>query len=93
MTERIPPIPSVHNANEYSNPEVDKLFLLGRTTLDKKKRGEYYRDVQLILLRDLPTLTLVHTPRFAAFWKKVKGVHERRYESVPSAASDAWFDK
>ncbi|MEI9474992.1 MAG: ABC transporter substrate-binding protein [Deltaproteobacteria bacterium] len=92
-TEGIPPVPSVHNGNEYRNPEVDKLFRLARTTMDQKKRGQYYRDTQPIILNDLPTLPLVDTPKFAAFHKKVQGVNDRRFWSIYYAPSDAWFSQ
>jgi peptide/nickel transport system substrate-binding protein len=93
VTDYIRPVATDHNANEYSNPEVDKLFKLGRTTVDRDKRGEYYREVQIILLRDLPTLTLVDNPKFAAFPKKVRGVNERRFWSHLHAPSDGWFSE
>ncbi len=89
-TEGIPPVPSIHNGNGYSNQEVDKLFFLARTTIDIKKRGQYYREVQPLLLRDLPTLPLTDTPKFAVFPKKVRGVNSRRHWSVFNAPSDAW---
>jgi peptide/nickel transport system substrate-binding protein len=85
------PVPSNHNTNEYYNPEVEKLFLLARTTLDQKKRGQYYREVQLILSQDLPTLPLTDNHKFAAFSKKVKGVNEQLFLSYYYAPSDAWF--
>jgi peptide/nickel transport system substrate-binding protein len=93
VTEGIPPVPAVHNGNAYSDPEVDKLFMLARTTIDNKQRGQYYRDVQPIILRDLPTLPLVDTPKFAAFPKKIQGVNTRRYFSWYSAPSDVWFSQ
>ncbi|MEI9474991.1 MAG: ABC transporter substrate-binding protein [Deltaproteobacteria bacterium] len=93
VTQGIPPVPAVHNGNGYSDPEVDKLFLLARTKIDIKQRGEYYREVQPILLRDLPTLPLADTPKFAAFAKKVRGVNTRRFWSWYSAPSDAWFSE
>jgi peptide/nickel transport system substrate-binding protein len=90
-TEGIAPVPSTHNGNAYSKPEVDKLFFLARTTMDIKKRGEYYRQVQPIILNDLPTLPLTDTPKYAAFPKKVRGVNMRRHWAVYYAPSDAWF--
>ena len=92
-TSGIKPVPSNHNGNGYSNPEVDRLFLLARTTIDLKKRGQYYREIQPMLLRDLPSLPLTDTPKFAAFAKKVRGVNERRFWSIYYAPSDAWFAK
>jgi len=92
-TGGIPPVPSNHNGNGYSNPQVDQLFLSARTTIDLKKRGQYYREIQPILLRDLPSLPLTDTPKFAAFQKKVRGVNTRRFWSIYYAPSDAWFAK
>ncbi len=93
VTEGIPPVPNVHNGNGYSNPDVDKLFSLARSIMDIKKRGQYYREVQPILLRDLPTLPLTDSPKFAAFPKKVQGVNTRRLGSDYYAPSDAWFSQ
>jgi peptide/nickel transport system substrate-binding protein len=93
VTEGIGPVPSVHNANGYSKPEVDKLFLQARRTLDQKKRTQYYREVQLIILRDLPIVPLTDTPKFAAFPKKVRGVNERRFWACYSSCGDAWFSE
>ena len=93
VTAGIRPVPAVHNGNAYSNPEVDKLFLLARTTIDKKSRGRHYRDVQPILMRDLPVLPLTDTPKFAVFPKKVRGANARRFWSFYYAPSDVWFSQ
>ena len=93
VTEGIAPVPSVHNGGGYSNPQVDKLFALARATMDIKKRGQYYRDVQPILLKDLPTLPLTDTPKFAVFPTKVKGVNERHSYAHKFAPMDAWFSQ
>ncbi len=90
LTKKTPPAPFT-NANAYSNAKVDLLFSAANNTLDLKARGKYYREAQLILMRDLPTLPLIANPMLAAFPKKVRGVNERRIFSYYYAASDAWF--
>jgi peptide/nickel transport system substrate-binding protein len=87
------PTTSSHNSNKYSNPEVDKLFKLAKSTMDMKKRGQYYREVQLLIRKDLPNIPLVDSPKFAVFKKEVKGVNEKRYWGHYYAACDGWFSK
>lgn len=93
VTETIPPLPTIHNGNGYSNPEVDKLFRLARTTMDKKERGQYYHEVQPILLRDLPVLPLLTSGNFATFPKKVRGVNEHSFKGTYYAPSEGWFSE
>jgi len=54
------PGPRSEGANRwrYQNQELDKLFELGRTTIDREKRRAAYAQVQSILARDLPVLPL-----------------------------------
>jgi peptide/nickel transport system substrate-binding protein len=44
--------------SRYSNPEVDRLFAEGQNSTTQEQRAVYYRQVQAILARDLPTLTI-----------------------------------
>ena len=46
------------NRWRYRNEELDQLFELGRTTIDKRARTTAYESVQRILARDLPVLPL-----------------------------------
>ena len=54
------PGPQNEGANRwrYRNPELDSLFEAGRTTTDLEERAEIYAQVQAILARDLPVLSL-----------------------------------
>ncbi len=54
------PGPQSEGANRwrYENPELDALFTLGRTTIDRAERRAAYERVQRILARDLPVLPL-----------------------------------
>lgn len=47
-----------NNASRYSNPEVDRLFAEGQNSTTQEQRAVFYRRVQAILARDLPTLTI-----------------------------------
>ena len=50
---------SYTNASQYSNPEVDDLFLQGATTPIQDERAQAFFQVQEILAEDVPTLPLV----------------------------------
>jgi peptide/nickel transport system substrate-binding protein len=54
------PGPQNEGANRwrYRNPELDGLFELGRTTIDRAERRGAYERVQRILSRDVPVLPL-----------------------------------
>ncbi len=54
------PGPQAEGANRwrYANAELDGLFELGRTTIDRDERRAAYERVQGILARDLPVLPL-----------------------------------
>jgi len=46
--------PNQHNFVSYSNPEVDRLLVLGRKTFDRQNRQEIYRKIHAILAEDQP---------------------------------------
>jgi peptide/nickel transport system substrate-binding protein len=47
-------IPTGNSETGYSNPEYDKLFKEQEITIDKAKRNEILRQMQQILVRDVP---------------------------------------
>jgi peptide/nickel transport system substrate-binding protein len=49
---------SFNNASGYSNPQVDELFDKGRDAPTQEERSRYYFQVQEVLARDLPVLTI-----------------------------------
>lgn len=60
----------------YSNPEVDELFELDRTTvLDPVERTNVYTKIQLILLNDTPWIPLFINKDYTAVRKTVEGLH------------------
>lgn len=73
VTSNIAPVP-FSNSSGYRNPVVDSLFDHGRSVVDREKRGEVYRQIQRILVGDLPYFwlvetvsTWVHSPRCEGF--------------------------
>jgi peptide/nickel transport system substrate-binding protein len=54
------PGPQSEGANRwrYRNDELDRLFELGRTRVDRNERRDAYEQVQRILARDIPVLPL-----------------------------------
>lgn len=56
----IGPVP-FSNSSAYRNPQVDALFDKARATVDAAARTEVYRQIQQILLKDLPYLWIVET--------------------------------
>jgi peptide/nickel transport system substrate-binding protein len=60
VSTNIGPIPFSNGAT-YVNPEIDQLFDEAASTADRDARGEIYREIQRILLEDLPYLWLVET--------------------------------
>ncbi|MDH4228605.1 MAG: ABC transporter substrate-binding protein [Nitrospirota bacterium] len=52
--------PEGANRGRYVNPEVDRLVEAGRLATNRDERAVIYRDVQRILARDLPYVSLWH---------------------------------
>lgn len=46
------------NSSQYSNPQVDKLFSEAESSVDTSQRAKYYYQVQKILARDIPTVSM-----------------------------------
>jgi hypothetical protein len=57
------------NVAHYSNPEVDALFELARTTADKEKRKQYFLEIQEILNLEVPALAL-YAPSYYSGWSR-----------------------
>lgn len=61
------------NYGLYSNPEVDRLFVAGRTEFDREKRAEIYGKIHTILWEDQPYTWLLWRNSFYAFSKRLRG--------------------
>ncbi len=62
------------NFISYSNPEVDRLLVEGRTTLDKEKRRRIYHRIHEILHEDQPTVFLYVPDALPVLHRRFKGV-------------------
>ena len=62
------------NGMGYSNPEVDALFDTEFKEADTAKRTAMWRDIQKILMHDLPALPLFELPAIHAASAKFKDV-------------------
>ncbi len=61
------------NYGQYSNPEVDKLFVEGRHEFDPEKRAEIYRKIHLLLYEDQPYTWLFFQNAYYGFNKSLRG--------------------
>jgi len=61
------------NYGQYSNPEVDKLFIAGRHEFDPEKRAEIYRKIHLLLYDDQPYTWLFFQNAYYGFNKSLRG--------------------
>ncbi len=61
-----------NNHYGYSNPEVDKLMLQARHTLDKKQRVALYHQLQKLIYDDVPVIWLNYRTEILAMNKRVK---------------------
>lgn len=57
----------------YRNPEVDRLLAAGMATLSQEERARIYRQIQRILMDDLPSLPLFYVPNVSAASRKLTG--------------------
>ena len=80
--------PSGSNRGFYNSPDVDKLYLAGRSEADGTKRAEDYQNACKILNTELPWGPMWVTTRFGAVSKKVQN-----FVYTPSAGSGKYYDQ
>ncbi len=68
------------NRARYRNPELDRLLDRGRRDVERAQRIADYREVQRILARDVPVVSLWHEDNVAVMGKKVAG-----FDVLPTA--------
>lgn len=71
--------PEGQNRGFYTNPRIDQLLTEARSTFDQGRRKELYGEVQQILARDLPYLSLYHRSNIAIMDNELTG-----FEMSPS---------
>lgn len=73
------------NFVSYSNPEVDALIDAGIAATDQEERAEIYRQIQQILLEDLPWIPFFVANQYEAMRNNVKG-----YVHIPTGSNIAF---
>jgi len=66
--------PNGSNRGKYFNPDVDRLIDIGRREPDTDKRREAYQEIQRIIARELPYVSLWYWDNVAVFNKRIQGV-------------------
>ncbi|MEK1929964.1 MAG: ABC transporter substrate-binding protein [Pararhizobium sp.] len=61
------------NASHYKNPETDALFAKATQLPTLEERGAVYREIEKILMRDLPNITLHENHGFDAATNRLQG--------------------
>jgi peptide/nickel transport system substrate-binding protein len=61
------------NYGQYSNPEIDKLYIDGRREYEPEKRAEIYGKIHLMLWEDQPVTWLFYRPAMYGFNKQLRG--------------------
>ncbi|MDK4715082.1 ABC transporter substrate-binding protein [Rhizobium sp. CNPSo 4039] len=59
------------NGSAYSNPKVDALLEAAAIEVDPQKRVEQWREIQEILVEDLPALDIVSQPELTIYNKRI----------------------
>ncbi len=72
------------NRGAYENPEMDRLLDAGMVEIDRTKRQEIYSQVQKILARDLPYVSLWHEHNIAVLRRGTQ-----KYHTTPNARFEA----
>lgn len=63
----------VWNESFYDNDRLDELLALASAEGDFDKRKEYYRELQEILIEDVPALYLMYNPKLIAHRMRIHG--------------------
>jgi len=59
------------NGSGYSNPKVDALLEAAAIEVDAKKRVDQWREIQQILVEDLPAIDIVSQPELTIYNKRI----------------------
>jgi len=62
------------NRMRFSDPRVDELIELGRTTIDQAARAEYYREALRIITDQAPTILIDHDVQTVATRAGIEGI-------------------
>jgi peptide/nickel transport system substrate-binding protein len=79
------------NYTGYCNPEVDRLFKLGNTTLDEAKRTTAYNQADALIAKSVPTIPLYQKPTFLAYQSYVHNMHDNVLSAGPMWNAENWY--
>ena len=79
----------VWNESYYNNPRLDELLDLANAEPDLATRTEYFREVQEILIEDVPVLYLMYVPVIVAHRDRVQGV--RAHPGLAHTFIEDWW--
>jgi peptide/nickel transport system substrate-binding protein len=81
------------NASGYGNPKADELFKQAARTPRLEDRGRFYKEVQSILVEDVPLVWLTEYGTVSAWRKEMAGLHSWSADSMYAAPADVWWPK
>ena len=79
------------NESHWTNPRFDELLDLASAELDFQKRKDYYREMQEILIEEVPTTYAMYSSTVSAHWNHLFGVKLHPYTHV--FYQDWWIEK
>ena len=82
---------TVWNESFYNNPRLDELLDLAASSSDLEQRKEYYKEMQEILIEDVPVLYLTHNPVIIAYRANIGGV--RAHAALAHFLVEEWWVK
>ena len=77
----------------YSNPEVDELYIQQSAELDPAKRTALNRQIEDIILRDLPFAPTADHNTFYDWYSYIKGWDDGHSFYTHESQDDAWIDR
>jgi peptide/nickel transport system substrate-binding protein len=83
------------NLAGYENPEFDRLADRAVTLSDRNERKKLYQQMEKIILRDLPCITIFNSPRLFGYNKKVHDLrgHESWNIYLKTSWNNVWKEK
>lgn len=78
------------NGSAYSNPKVDALLEAAAIEVDPQKRVEQWREIQKILVEDLPALDIVSQPELTIYNKRIAD-HTLGGEGIAGSLAHAYI--
>jgi peptide/nickel transport system substrate-binding protein len=92
LTSQIRKMAGVTNGMSYSNPEVDRLFGEAAGSPSREAAGEKYKQIQKLIVQDMPCLWILDTPYIVTYSSKLEGLPDSPWNGVGKLAG-VWWNK